>query len=176
MVEHVDHISWLKERLAEFEARLTEAEATVARLRPIVSNLQGSIAALTAPEPGRVPTATLFDSVVGPQPMPVAAPTEKPQRAARGSRLPLLQARFAGMSTAQVAREILSRKVGPLHADDITRTIFVCRTAAEFQSAKHTVVAALSRDAKKGLLTQLGGNRYALKQPATSPGEAAASN
>lgn len=171
MVEHAEHISWLRERLAEFEAKLADAEATVARLRPVVANLQGTIATLATPELGQTPSVTLFGEPASAD----ASPSTKRRRARakKGTRLPpMRQPGYMGLSTPESVRQMFSTATGPIHADDAVRTIFVCKTPSEFQAAKHTVVATLSRGAKAGWLMKLGGNRYARKDSVIATGEA----
>ena len=61
-----DHLAWLQDKLSGYESKLSEAEATVAKFRPLVSHLRDVIDALTAEQRGPNP---LGSATISPGPL-----------------------------------------------------------------------------------------------------------
>lgn len=157
-----DHLVWLQDKLSGYESKLSEAEITIAKLRPLVSNLRDVIDALTADNEGPKPQQDIFGSETiysnGSQDI---KPLKKPfVRGNQNPRMPDRRAEFADRTLIEAASEVINAEPGILHADDVTRAVFVIASKGDFALAKHSMASELYRGAKKRLWIALGNNRY----------------
>ena len=160
-----EHLTWLQDKLAIYEGKLTEAEATVDKLKPIVSNLHTVIVAFIAEDQGSLPDQDMFGNEATHQHR--YQETEHfSQPFTQGNRSPDMPNRrpeFANYTLISAACKILHDAPGILHANYITEAVFEIRDKAGFRKAKHSMVSELYRGAKKGVLTSLGDNTYRCK-------------
>ncbi len=161
MNEDKTHLDWLRDRLGDFESKLADAERTVARLKPAVVNLRGTIDALNAAEQGPRPSEPLFLT------LPTSPNGEGTQNLGApftaGNKNPNMPERrlvFANGTLLEAAGQLVDASAEPLHADVVTNAIFVIRDKKEFALAKHSVASELYRGAKKGLWAKAGPNLY----------------
>ena len=156
-----DHLAWLQDKLSGYESKLSEAEATVAKFRPLVSHLRDVIDALTAEQRGPNPLGSATISQNG----------SRDTRALRRSfiqgnqnpNMPDRRPEFADRTLIQAAGDLINSAPGILHADDITKAVFAITNKAGFALAKHSMASEAYRGAKKGLWTALGNNQYRRK-------------
>ncbi len=156
------HLAWLQDKLLGYEYKLAEAENAVANLRPLVSNLRDVIDALTAEHDGPKPQRNIFgDDTIHQSSSQDTQPERKPF--VQGNQNPEMPARrpeFADSTLIAAAGEIVNSASRTLHADEITKAVFVSTDKVGFALAKHSMASELYRGAKRGFWTALGGNRY----------------
>ena len=157
-----EHLVWLQDKLATYEGKLSEAEATVAKLKPIVSNLHTVIVAFIAEDQGPLPDRDMFGNEATHQNRyQETEHLSKPfTQGNRSPDMPNRRPEFANHTLISAACKILHDAPDILHANDITKAIFEIGDKASFRKAKHSMVSELSRGAKKGVLTSLGDNKY----------------
>ena len=160
-----DHLTWLQDKLSTYESKVTEAEATVAKLKPIVSNLHTVIAAFIAEDQGPLPDRDMFGNEATHQNRyQETGHLGKPfTQGNRSPDMPNRRPEFANYTLISAACKILHDAPDILHANDITKAVFEIRDKASFHKAKHSMVSELYRGAKKGMLTSLGDNKYRCK-------------
>ena len=160
-----DHLAWLQDKLNGYESKLSEAENTVARLRPLVSNLREVIDALTTENQGPKPQRDIFGSEtayqndsgdIRPLRQPFVQGNQNPK-------MPGRRPEFADHTLIEAARTVINAALGGLHADDVTRAVFLNTDKVGFALAKHSMASELYRGAKKGFWNALGNNRYSHK-------------
>lgn len=161
------HMEWLQDKLADYEAKLDDAESIVAKLRPIVTNLRGSIDALLSDSHGPIPDNDMFQG----QPLSPNGtvsqnrPTNR-KHFAQGNQNPLMPARcaaYADVTLLDAAAHVINNTPSTVHADEVTNHVYHIENRKQFALAKHTMASELYRGAKKGLWDALGENRYRRK-------------
>tara|TARA_Y100000310_G_scaffold335353_1_gene417199 strand:+ start:732 stop:1055 length:324 start_codon:yes stop_codon:yes gene_type:complete len=70
---------------------------------------------------------------------------------------------FANSTLIDAAGTIINATPSALHADDVTRAVFIINDRDGFTLAKHSMASELYRGAKKELWKALGENRYRRK-------------
>ena len=160
-----EHLAWLQDKLATYEGKLTEAEATVAKLKPIVSNLHTVIVAFIAEDRGPLPDQDMFGNEATHQNgYQETEHLSKPfTQGNRSPDMPNRRPEFANYTLISAACKILHDAPGILHANDITKAVFEIRDEASLRKAKPSMASELYRGAKKGELTSLGNNKYRCK-------------
>ena len=148
-----DHLTWLQDKLSRYESKLQEADITVGKLRPLVSNLRDVIEALTAENGGPKPQRNIFGQDTKSPNIPFAIGNQNPK-------MPDRRPEYADRTLMKAAGEIINAEPTILHADDVTKAVFVIANKGDFALAKHSVASELYRGAKKGLWIALGKNRY----------------
>ena len=160
--ETATHLDWLRDQLAGYEERLSQAEATVTRLRPTVASLRFALEALQtdggSPPP---PTPDMFGNKVE------SAMSDRYPVLTRlftqGNQNPDMPARrpeFVDKTLIQAGGVVVNAAHGAVHGDDVTKAVFDIKTPSDFALAKRSMTSELFRGAKKGLWVALGGNRY----------------
>jgi len=159
------HLEWLQDKLAAYESKLAETEATIARLRPIVLNLRGTIDAIASEERGASPPKDLF----GEQPATngalngASSPGPKYTLFTRGNKnpnMPERKAEFADRTLIDAAAQVINATPDTLHADSVIKAVFVIENIDQFKLAKHSMGSELHRGARRGLWQAVGGNRF----------------
>ena len=165
------HLSWLQEKLACYESKLSDAESAIAELRPIVLNLRGTIEALTTEGHGPTPQKNFVDdqSVNNDANLFVGQPTITTQKPFTvGNQNPNMPARrpeFATTRLLDAASQIIDNTPNTVHANDVTNSVFIIETKEQFGLAKRSMAAELHRGAKNGLWDFIGENRYRRIRP-----------
>jgi hypothetical protein len=156
-----EHLKWMKDKLTEYEMELTQAQQAVLRLQPVVSHLRGAIDALS-----RVNRAAEKDDPKLFEIKNSAKPVEQAvePRSNNGSGHPMPQRRptYSGMTVIEAIKKVLDDAARPVHAADITKSIFQSLSPQEERRAKHNVVAELYRGMKRkvGWWEALGENTF----------------
>ena len=148
-----DHLAWLQDKLSGYASKLSEAEATVAKFRPLVSNLRDVIEALTAEKEGPKPQRDIFGQDTKSLKIPFT-------RGNQNSKMPDRRPEYADRTLIESAAEIINAEPNILHANDITKAVFIIANIGDFALAKHSMASELYRGAKKGLWIALGKNQY----------------
>ena len=135
-----EQIKVLQEMLAEHEHRLEEAQEIVKREEPICHHLRHLIGSM---KPGAPVQASQEGASPGGNPL-----TRKPE--------------FATGSLLDAVERILAGSKQAIHADDLTKRIFVLRDKSELARAKNALVSDMVRGVKRGRFRRTGKNLYAL--------------
>lgn len=164
-----EHMEWLRGLLADYLTELSEAEATVLRLRPKATHLAETLRDLEAGERGDTPSEKLppidvwaeVEGQVHEQNSHLKNPSSPfTPGVKKSARMPDRQPEYADISIIMGARKILNSSSKVYHADELVTTIYNVKTREEFKAAKQTVVSELLRGESKGLWRKLGGNKY----------------
>ncbi|MBI2861945.1 MAG: hypothetical protein HYX89_03900 [Chloroflexi bacterium] len=158
--EEQQHIQWLRDKLAETERELVVAEATVARLRPVVINMRATLDALSGETRYSTFKAASALSTRESRSGMVDAASFVFESGTKARRMPLHRPEYAGMTNVQAARAVLEAR-GPLHVDDITKAVFIIENRDGFLVGKRNLTTELIRGARKGMFEFLGKNRFA---------------
>ena len=157
-----DHLAWLQDKLSGYESKLSEAEFTVAKLRPLVSNLRDVVEALTDEQQGPKPQRDIFGSeTISQNGSRQLKQFKKPFiKGNQNPNMPDRRPEFVDRTLIEAASEVINAESGIVHADDITKAVFVIADKADFALAKHSMASELYRGSKKGFWIALGNNQY----------------
>lgn len=162
-----DHLDWLQEKLAVYESKLADAESTVSKLRPVVTNLRGAIDALTSEEHGPRPSKDLFEGQSfhqnGSQQSHTATGGKGFTVGNKNPKMPNRRPEYANLTLVAAAAQVISGTPTTIHADDVTQAVFIIENKDQFALAKHSMASELHRGAKAGRWDALGQNRYRRK-------------
>jgi hypothetical protein len=155
------HLTWLKIRLAEYEAELAQATSVLARLTPLVEHLREVIAAFEAE---RTPEVQADSTAPSSAPTPSSNQiNSRVSHSEQHSHMPPRRPEYHAMTAIAALTQVLGSQMRAFHADELARIIFDVRSAEQFHAAKRAVVSDLIRGAEKGLLEKLGGNQFGAK-------------
>ena len=157
------HLQWLKKKQAEYEGEVANAEAIIARLKPIIDHLKMVIQAIESEERVEGPAVTSH-----PQESPGPAeeePRSLPSGSGKRSHMPKRHPQYQNMTALTALIQVLnSEPHRAFHADELTHAVFDIQCREEFDAAKRAVVSELVRGVNRELLQKLGGNRFASKE------------